>query len=104
MEKTEANPFIIQPAPWPYYAEDEIEAVTQVLKSGKVNYWTGEHGVAFEREFAAHLGVPYAVAVANGSVALELALYAVGILPCIWGGGPVRWKKLWHWLEHMELR
>lgn len=65
--------------PWPYFSEDEIEAVTRVLKSGKVNYWTGEEGHLFEKEFAESVGCTYGVAVANGSVALELALMALGI-------------------------
>lgn len=68
-------------APWPAFAHDEIEAAASVLASGRVNYWTGEHGRAFEREFAASVGAKHAVAVANGSVALELALHALGIGP-----------------------
>ncbi len=68
-------------APWPVFAEDEIEAVAAVLASGKVNYWTGEQAQAFEREFAEFVGVKYAVALANGTAALELALYALGIGP-----------------------
>ncbi len=66
-------------APWPHFEEDEIEAAVRVLRSGEVNYWTGEEGRLFEKEFAAFAGCEYAVAVANGSVALELALYALGI-------------------------
>ncbi len=65
--------------PWPQYEQDEIEAVTRVLQSGKVNYWTGSEGKAFEKEFAQYFGVEHAIALANGSVALELALYALGI-------------------------
>ena len=65
--------------PWPYFSEDEIEAVTRVLKSGKVNYWTGEEGHLFEKEFAESVGCTYGVTVANGSAALELALMALGI-------------------------
>ncbi len=65
--------------PWPYFAQDEIDAVAEVLKSGKVNYWTGEEGRLFEREFADFTGCKYAIALANGTVALELALYALGI-------------------------
>lgn len=68
-------------APWPHYAQDEIGAVTQVLSSGKVNYWTGTEGRAFEREYAEHTGCRHAIALANGTVALELALYALGIGP-----------------------
>ncbi len=66
-------------APWPHFEADEIEAVTGVLRSGKVNYWTGEEGRALEREFAESVGTKYAVCVANGTVALELALWALGI-------------------------
>lgn len=68
-------------ASWPYFARDEINAVAAVLKSGKVNYWTGEEGRFFEKEFADFIGCNYAIAVANGTVALELALYALGIRP-----------------------
>lgn len=68
-------------APWPYFAADEIEAAERVLRSGKVNYWTGEEGRLFEAEFAAFSGCRYAVAMANGTVALEAALYALGIGP-----------------------
>src|SRR5271165_4220461 len=64
---------------WPHFDEDEIEAVSAVLRSGKVNYWTGEEGRLFEREFAAYAGTKHAIAVANGTVALELALYTLGI-------------------------
>ena len=64
---------------WPCYEPDEVSAVTRVLGSGKVNYWTGEEGRKFEREFAEYHGAGYGVAVANGTVALELALYALGI-------------------------
>lgn len=66
---------------WPCYGEDEVAAVAEVLRSGKVNYWTGEEARCFEREYAAHVGVRHAIALANGTVALELALYAFGIGP-----------------------
>ena len=68
-------------APWPVFAEDEIEAVAAVLRSGKANYWTGEQSQEFEREFARFVGVKYALALANGTAALELALHALGIGP-----------------------
>ncbi|RMF02925.1 MAG: DegT/DnrJ/EryC1/StrS aminotransferase family protein [Alphaproteobacteria bacterium] len=64
---------------WPFFGEDEIAAVTQVLRSGKVNQWTGEKVRAFEAAFAARFAMPYAVALANGTLALELALKAFGI-------------------------
>ena len=64
---------------WPIYEEDEVEAVARVLRSGRVNYWTGEEGRAFEREFAGYVGREHAVALANGTVALEVALRAMEI-------------------------
>ena len=64
---------------WPHFSEDEIAAAAEVLRSGRVNYWTGEHGRRFEQEFAAKCGCKHAVAVANGTVALELALRSLGI-------------------------
>lgn len=67
--------------PWPYYSDEEISVAVSLLRSGKVNYWTGDQGQRFEQEFAQYCGTKYAVAVANGSVALELALFALGIGP-----------------------
>ena len=66
-------------APWPSYSRDEIEAAASVLASGKVNYWTGQEGHQFEAEFASFTGCRHAVALANGTVALELALEGLGI-------------------------
>jgi dTDP-4-amino-4,6-dideoxygalactose transaminase len=71
----------IRAAAWPSFAEDEIAAAVRVLQSGKVNYWTGEEGRGFESEFAAFCGCRHAVAVANGTLALECALRAVGVGP-----------------------
>ncbi|MHB8486125.1 MAG: DegT/DnrJ/EryC1/StrS family aminotransferase [Candidatus Acidiferrales bacterium] len=68
-------------APWPHFEEEELQAAAAVLRSGKVNYWTGEEGRLFEREFAAFTGTRHAVALANGTVALESALFALGICP-----------------------
>lgn len=66
---------------WPHYDADEIDAVRAVLASGKVNYWTGNECRVFEREHAAAAGTRHAVALANGTMALELALAAYGIGP-----------------------
>ena len=66
-------------APWPHFAEDEIDAVSAVLRSGKINYWTGEQGRAFEREYAQATGRRHGIALANGTLALELALQAFGV-------------------------
>jgi len=68
-------------APWPYFEHEELAAVARVLESGKVSYWTGDEGRQFEGEFAASVGCRHAVAVANGTVALELALRGLGIGP-----------------------
>lgn len=68
-------------APWPSFTVEEADAVRRVLLSNKVNYWTGTEGREFEKEFAAAAGCAHAIALANGSVALELALYALGIGP-----------------------
>jgi dTDP-4-amino-4,6-dideoxygalactose transaminase len=75
--KIRSQPF----APWPYYAPDEIEAATQVLASGRVNYWTGTECAQFEQEYAQYVGARHAISLANGTLALELALYALGIGP-----------------------
>lgn len=65
---------------WPVYAEDEIEAVTAVLRSGKVNaLHHGEQTRAFEQAFAERCRAPHAISVANGTLALELALRALGV-------------------------
>lgn len=66
---------------WPVFDDDEIEAVTRVMRSGRVNYWTGDAARSFERSYAASLGVPHAIALHNGTLALELALWAYGIGP-----------------------
>lgn len=64
---------------WPVFQQEAIESVCTVLQSGKVNYWTGKECRRFEEEFAAYVGTRHAVAVANGSVALELALHTLGV-------------------------
>lgn len=64
---------------WPNYGQDEIAAVAKVLESGYVNSWTGTEGWQFESEFAGICNSKYAIALANGTVALELALEACGI-------------------------
>ena len=68
-------------SPWPNFSQDEIDAVSRVLSSNKVNYWTGQEGQAFEKEFAHFADCRYAVAVANGTLALDLALHALAIGP-----------------------
>ena len=65
--------------PWPSFSQEEANAVSQVLLSNKVNYWTGQECREFEKEFAQFAGTQYAVALANGTVALDVALKALGI-------------------------
>lgn len=72
---------LVTAAPWPYFAQDEIVMAAMVLKSGKVNRWTGQECLQFEEEFAAFCGSRYAISLANGTVALELSLNALGIGP-----------------------
>ncbi len=66
-------------SPWPSFTEEEADAVRDVLLSNKVNYWTGQEGRHFEHEFAEYVGTEYAIALANGTVALDLALNALGV-------------------------
>jgi hypothetical protein len=66
---------------WPNFEADEMESAMLSLKTGRVNYWTGQEGREFEKEYAAFVGMKYAVALMNGSVALEAALLALGMAP-----------------------
>nr|WP_240231794.1 DegT/DnrJ/EryC1/StrS aminotransferase family protein [Devosia sp. JXJ CY 41] len=68
-------------APWPSYSDEEISAVTATLRSGRVNYWTGDVTRRFEEAFAQWAGADHAVALANGTLALDVALKALGIGP-----------------------
>ena len=66
-------------SPWPSFTEEEADAARDVILSNKVNYWTGQETRSFEKEFAEWAGTDYAVALANGTVALDLALKALAI-------------------------
>jgi dTDP-4-amino-4,6-dideoxygalactose transaminase len=68
-------------SPWPSFTPEEADAVHRVLMSNKVNYWTGSETRAFENDFAAWCGTAHAVALANGTLALDVALKALGIGP-----------------------
>lgn len=68
-------------SPWPSYSEQEADAARSVILSNRVNYWTGEQCRHFEQAFASWLGVNHAIALANGTVALDLALRVLGIGP-----------------------
>jgi dTDP-4-amino-4,6-dideoxygalactose transaminase len=66
-------------SPWPSFTQEEADAAARVILSNKVNYWTGQECRQFETEFAAWCDVPHAIALANGTVALDLALHGLGI-------------------------
>ena len=67
--------------PWPSFSSEEVEAVQKVLTSNRVNYWTGTETREFEKEYAAWCGTMHAVALANGTLALDVALKALGVGP-----------------------
>lgn len=66
-------------SPWPSFTQQEADAVAQTLLSNRVNYWTGEQGKLFEQNFAKFADCDYAVAIANGTLALELALRTLDV-------------------------
>ncbi|TKB46462.1 DegT/DnrJ/EryC1/StrS aminotransferase family protein [Ferrimonas sediminicola] len=66
-------------SPWPDYSKEESDAISRVLLSNKVNYWTGTECRKFEKEFSEWADTKYAVALANGTLALDIALKALGI-------------------------
>jgi len=66
-------------SPWPSFTQEEAKKVSEVLLSNKVNYWTGQEGREFEKEFAHFTDCDHAVAVANGTLALDLALVALSV-------------------------
>lgn len=68
-------------SPWPSFTQEEADAVSRVVLSNKVNYWTGQECREFEKEFSVWCEVPHAVALSNGTLALDLALKALGIGP-----------------------
>ena len=66
-------------SPWPAYTEEEAQAVKSIILSNRVNYWTGSECRAFEKEFAEFSETQYAIALANGTVALDVAFKALKI-------------------------
>lgn len=68
-------------SPWPSFTPEEVNAVAASLASNRVNYWTGDQCREFEKQFAAWAGTKHAVALTNGTVALDVALKALGIGP-----------------------
>ena len=76
-EPVRAEPF----PPWPYFWQEEKDAVTAVLDSNDVNYHRGSKGIEFEQAFADYYGVKHGIAVCNGGAALHCAMYAIGVGP-----------------------
>ena len=74
-------------SPWPSFSPEEVQAVADVVASNRVNYWTGDRCRTFEKRFAEWAGTKHAIALANGTVALDVALKALGIGP----GDAVAW-------------
>lgn len=70
----------LRPSPWPITGEQEVEWMTEVVRSGRWS-WLGAHEVAFCEEFAQFIGTPHALCLANGTVTLQCALQAVGVEP-----------------------
>jgi dTDP-4-amino-4,6-dideoxygalactose transaminase len=68
-------------SPWPSFSQEEADAISRVLLSNKVNYWTGSECREFEKEFATWADSQYAIALSNGTLALDLALKALNIGP-----------------------
>mgnify|MGYP000049699749 CR=1 FL=1 len=66
-------------SPWPSFTQEEADAVSSVILSNLVNYWTGTECREFEKEFAHWTGTNYAIALSNGTLALDLALHGLGI-------------------------
>ncbi|OEG74524.1 aminotransferase [Shewanella colwelliana] len=64
---------------WPFFTQEEADSVSRVILSNKVNYWTGTEGREFEEEFSAWAGCEYAIALGNGTLALDVALKALNV-------------------------
>lgn len=64
---------------WPHFDDADIAAVSEVLASGKINRWTGDKNLAFEKALCDYTGAKFAIAVSNGTTALELALEGLGV-------------------------
>ena len=64
---------------YPSFNRESQKRVQQVLKSGRVNYWTGNECKVFEKEFSNYHNIKYSLAVSNGSVALEIALKVLNL-------------------------
>ena len=66
-------------SPWPSFTQEEADTIQDVLLSNKVNYWTGAECREFEKEFSEFSDSKYAVALGNGTLALDVALKALDV-------------------------
>lgn len=66
---------------WPQFDPKSIEDVTEIIKSGKVCYWTGPRGMEFEEKWAEWIGAKMAISCTNGTAALHIAISSLGIGP-----------------------
>lgn len=66
---------------WPSYSSREAQIVSDVLRSNEVNYLFGNNGKKFEDKFLKEVGVKYALALANGTLAIDIALRAMRVQP-----------------------
>ena len=66
---------------WPQFSKKEIKKVSSILKSGKVNYWTGNECKTFEKLYAKKFNLNHCITLSNGTVALEAALKTLNLKP-----------------------
>ena len=64
---------------WPSFTSKEINQVSLILKSGKVNYWTGKYCKIFEKNFSNYHKIKYSVTVNSGTSALECAIKSLNL-------------------------
>ncbi len=64
---------------WPSFTSKEINQVSLILKSGKVNYWTGKYCKIFEKNFSRYHKLKYSVTVNSGTSALECAIKSLNL-------------------------
>ncbi|RPI01457.1 MAG: DegT/DnrJ/EryC1/StrS family aminotransferase [Calditrichaeota bacterium] len=64
---------------WPVWGNEEIEYLTQVIKSGKWGSLHGEFTPLFEKKFAAYQDAKYGICINSGTTAIRIALTAADI-------------------------
>ncbi len=64
---------------WPQFSKSEIKLVNKILKSGKVNYWTGEYGRKLESSFSKLVNKKYSLAISNATIGLEYSLSSLNL-------------------------